>query len=131
VALIRALGLHRPDRTPCGAPISVGEAQALFELADHPGIFQNELAARLHLEKSTVSRLAKILERRGWLDRSRDKDDSRLVRLRLTAAGSKAVQRLSASRRARFAKVFEAIPLDDRDALLDSLALLSEVLSEA
>jgi DNA-binding MarR family transcriptional regulator len=131
VGLIRALGLHRPDQTPCGAPISVGEAQALFELAHDPGISQNELAARLHLEKSTVSRLAKMLEQRGWLDRLRDQGDSRLLRLRLTAAGSKAVQRLSASRRARFAKVFNEIPAHKRDALLDSLSLLSEVLNEA
>ena len=131
VALIRALGLHRPDQTPCGAPISVGEAQALFELAHDPGISQNELAARLHLEKSTVSRLAKMLERRGWLERLRDKGDSRLLRLRLTAAGSKAVQRLSASRRARFATVFDAIPARKRNAVLDSLSLLSEVLNEA
>jgi len=131
VGLIRALGLHRPDQTPCGAPISVGEAQALFELANDPGISQNELSARLHLEKSTVSRLAKMLEQRGWLDRLRDKGDSRLLRLRLTTAGLKAVQRLSASRRARFAKVFDAIPAHKRDALLDSLSLLSEVLNEA
>jgi DNA-binding MarR family transcriptional regulator len=131
VALIRALGLHRPDETPCGAPISVGEAQALFELARDPGVSQNTLALRLRLEKSTVSRLAKMLEQRGWLDRLRDKGDTRLLRLRLTAAGAKAVQRLSASRRARFAKVFDAIPVHKRDALLDSLSLLSEVLNEA
>jgi DNA-binding MarR family transcriptional regulator len=130
VGLIRALGLHRPDQTPCGAPISVGEAQALFELANDSGISQHALAARLHLEKSTVSRLAKMLEQRGWVDRSRDKSDSRLLRLRLTAAGSKAVQRLAASRRARFARVFDAIPPHKRDALLDSLSLLSEVLNE-
>jgi len=130
VRLIRALGLHRPDQTPCGAPISVGEAQALFELARDPGISQNELAARLHLEKSTVSRLAKMLEERGWLDRLTDKGDTRLRRLWLTAAGSKAVQRLSASRRARFGKVFNAIPAHKRDAVLASLSLLSEVLNE-
>jgi DNA-binding MarR family transcriptional regulator len=130
VGLIRALGLHRPDQTPCGAPISVGEAQALFELARDSGISQNELAARLRLEKSTVSRLAKMLELRGWLDRLRDKGDSRLLRLQLTAAGSKVVRRLAASRRARFSKVFDAIPAHKRDALLDSLSLLSEVLNE-
>ena len=90
MGLIRALGLHRPDQTPCGAPVSVGEAQALFEARDtNPGISQNELAARLHLEKSTVSRLAKMLEQRGWLDRIRDKNDTRLLHLKLTAAGYK------------------------------------------
>jgi DNA-binding MarR family transcriptional regulator len=130
VGLIRALGLHRPDQTPCGAPISVGEAQALFEVSRSKGLSQNELAARLRLEKSTVSRLAKMLEQRGWLDRIRDKDDSRLLQLRLTAAGSKTVQRLAASRRARFAKVFEAIPTVKREAVLDSLSILSEVMNE-
>jgi DNA-binding MarR family transcriptional regulator len=130
VALIRALGLHKPDETPCGAPISVGEAQALFELLDAPGISQNELASRLHLEKSTVSRLAKMLEERGWVDRVRDEGDTRFLQLRLTAAGYKAVRRLAASRRARFSKIFEAVPAHERDALLDSLSLLSEVLNE-
>src|SRR5581483_6584151 len=93
VEVIRALGLHRPDRTPCGAPISVGEAQALFEIARSSGISQNELAARLRLEKSTVSRLARMLENRGWLDRLRDAGDSRWLQLSLTPAGSKVVQR--------------------------------------
>ncbi len=130
VGLIRALGLHKPDETPCGTPISVGEAQALFELSHNPDISQNELASRLHLEKSTVSRLARMLEQRGWLDRVRDEDDTRFLQLRLTAAGSKAVKRLAASRKARFSKIFEAIPAHKRDALLDSLSLLSEVLNE-
>lgn len=131
MGLIRALGLHRPDQTPCGAPISVGEAQAMFELSRAPRISQGELAARLHLEKSTVSRLAKMLEQRGWLDRSRDESDSRLFRLQLTPAGSKAVQRLSASRRAHFGKAFEAIPANKRDALIEALSLLSEALNES
>jgi DNA-binding MarR family transcriptional regulator len=130
VALIRALGLHRPDQTPCGAPISVGEAQALFEVSRSKGLSQNELAARLQLEKSTVSRLAKMLEQRGWIDRVRSNHDSRLFQLRLTPAGSKVVQRLAASRRARFAKVFEAIPSAKRHIVLDSLSVLSEVLNE-
>jgi DNA-binding MarR family transcriptional regulator len=130
VRLIRALGLHRPDQTPCGAPISVGEAQALFEISRSKGLSQNELAALLRLEKSTVSRLAKMLEQRGWLDRVRDEDDSRLFQLRLTRSGLKMVQRLSVSRRARFAKVLEAIPTTKREAVLDSLSILSEVLNE-
>jgi DNA-binding MarR family transcriptional regulator len=103
----------------------------MFELSRTPRISQRELAVRLHLEKSTVSRLAKMLEQRGWLDRSRDESDSRLFRLHLTPAGSKAVQRLSASRRAHFGKTFEAIPANKRDALIEALSLLSEALNES
>jgi DNA-binding MarR family transcriptional regulator len=130
VALIRALGLHRPDQTPCGAPISVGEAHALFEISRRPGISQNDLAAHLRLEKSTVSRLAKILEQRGWLDRTRDVTDARLLHLRVSGAGAKMARQLAASRQAKFSKVFEAIPAHKRQTVLDSLLLLSEVLDE-
>jgi DNA-binding MarR family transcriptional regulator len=62
VALIRAFGLHRPDQTPCGQPVAVAEAHALMELAQGAPLSQNDLAARLQLEKSTVSRLVGILE---------------------------------------------------------------------
>jgi DNA-binding MarR family transcriptional regulator len=131
VALIRALGLHKPDRTPCGMPISVGEAQAMLEVSRRSGISQTELAERLRLEKSTVSRLVKILEQRGWLDRDRDKSDSRVICLRLTTAGCDMVRRLEASRRARFSRIFAALPIDKRQTVLESLSLLSEVLNES
>lgn len=130
VGLIRALGLHRPDQTPCGQPISVAEAQAVLELSRQPGISQSGLATLLRLEKSTVSRVASMLELRGWIERSRDKNDARILRLRLTAAGLRAAQNLAASREAKFSKVFEAIPPDQRNSVLRSLALLSEALNE-
>jgi DNA-binding MarR family transcriptional regulator len=130
VELIRALGLHRPDQTPCGQPISVAEAQAVLELSRQPGISQNGLATRLRLEKSTVSRVASMLERRAWIERSRDTNDARILRLRLTPSGLKAAQALAASREAKFSKVFEAIPPGKRDSVLQSLALLSQVLNQ-
>jgi DNA-binding MarR family transcriptional regulator len=128
VTLIRALGLHRPDQTPCGQPVSVGEAQAILELSREPRISQNGLAAKLRLEKSTVSRLAGMLERRGWLERSRDRSDSRVLRLRLTASGARAARNLATSRAQKFSRVFDAVPPDQRDSILKSLSILSEVL---
>src|SRR5579872_6816238 len=83
VALIRALGLHQPDRTPCGRPVSVAEAHAVLELSREPGLSQNALAARLRLEKSSVSRIVTALEKRGWVARKRDPSDNRIVRVHL------------------------------------------------
>ncbi len=128
VALIRALGLHRPDRTPCGQPVSVAEAQALHELAREPSLSQNVLASRMHLEKSTISRIASALEKCGWLARTRDEDDSRVLRLRLTPLGSRVARNLARSRAEKFARVFHSLPRDRRTAVIESLALLSEAL---
>ena len=69
VQLVRSLGLHKPDETPCGQPISVAEAHALLEIEREPGLTQNGLASHLRLEKSTVSRIAGMLEQRGFISR--------------------------------------------------------------
>jgi DNA-binding MarR family transcriptional regulator len=130
VALIRSLGLHRPDTTPCGHPISVAEAHAILELSRMPGMSQNELAAKLALEKSTVSRIAGMLEKRGWLNRRRDRRDSRVLQLKLTAAGAKAARNLAVSRTQKFERVFDAIPPAQRTAVLKTLAILCQALSE-
>ncbi len=130
VSLIRALGLHRPDTTPCGQPISVAEAQAVLELSRRSGISQNGLASRLQLEKSTVSRVASALVERGWLERERDPKDSRLFRLHLTRMGRRVAGNLNASRQAKFARVLRAIPAAKRASVTEALSILSEALHE-
>ena len=130
VALIRAFGLHRPDQTPCGQPVAVAEAHALMELAHGVPLSQNDLAARLQLEKSTVSRLVGILESRGWIARARSAQDGRARELRLTAAGQQMAADLAEARRARFARVFAAIPEAERGAVFDSLQILVEAMRE-
>lgn len=129
VALVRALGLHKPDQTPCGQPVSVGEAHALVEVAREAGITQNGLGQRLRLdlEKSTVSRIAGLFERRGWITRDRDPVDTRYVRLRLTAAGRKTNAAIASARAAKFAKVFETLPQAKRGAIIASIAELVEL----
>jgi MarR family len=57
VGFVRAFGLHRPDETPCGAPVPVSEAHAVSVLAEHGPLSQTDLARHLALRKSTVSRL--------------------------------------------------------------------------
>src|SRR5258708_20930964 len=63
---LQALGLHRPDQVPTGFSISLSEMFALMALSAEAPMSQQVLAEQLHLEKSTVSRLIKHLERRGW-----------------------------------------------------------------
>ncbi len=131
VQLVRSLGLHKPDETPCGQPISVAEAHALLEISREPGLTQNGLAQRLGLEKSTVSRIAAMLEGRSWVRRVRDERDARFVRLHLTQHGIKANARIAESRRAKFERIFSAIPASRRHSIVESLSLLLEVTREA
>jgi DNA-binding MarR family transcriptional regulator len=130
IALIRAFGLHRPDQTPCGEPVAVAEAHALVELAHAAPLSQNDLATRLQLEKSTVSRLVGILESRGWIARARSVQDGRARELRLTDTGQQVAADLAEARRTKFARVFDAIPEEARAAVLESLQILVEAMRE-
>ena len=68
---LQALGLHWPDQMPTGFSITLSEMFALMALAAGAPMSQQVLAEHLHLEKSTVSRLIRHLEQRGWVKRVR------------------------------------------------------------
>ncbi|MBY8873869.1 MarR family winged helix-turn-helix transcriptional regulator [Micromonospora sp. PLK6-60] len=123
---IRNFGLHQPDRTPCGQPLPVSEAHAMVEIAGAGRIRQVELARRLRLEKSTVSRLTANLVGRGWVDREAAAGDGRGVLLVLTDAGAAAAARLADARRDRLTALLDRIPGEQRSAVVRALQTLAE-----
>lgn len=127
---VRNFGLHRPDRTPCGQPLPVSEAYALAEIARDGRLRQMELARRLRLEKSTVSRLVANLTARGWLHRHTPADDGRGVLLELTDAGVAAAAAQADARRARLSGLLSRIPDDRRAAVVQALQTLAEAADE-
>ncbi len=97
--------------------ISGSEARALIELMSARGIAQGELAGLLGLDKSTVSRLAAGLERKGWVRRGRDQDNQRYVRLYLTAQGGAIAVRVLDAWHSRQARILAALSDDERAGL--------------
>ena len=114
-------GLMQPAgaaRDPASLPsLSGSEARALIELMSARGIAQGELAALLSLDKSTVSRLAAGLERKGWLRRGRDEGNQRYVRLYLTPQGGEVAERILQGWRSRQARILAALTEDERAGL--------------
>jgi DNA-binding MarR family transcriptional regulator len=108
-----------PDGGPVmGIPqVSGSEARALIELVQARGIAQGELAGLLGLEKSTVSRLAAGLERKGWVRRGRDEGNQRYVRLYLTAEGGAVAARLWEAWQSRQARILGALTVEERAGL--------------
>lgn len=96
---------------------SESEARALIELVKARGIAQGELASLLGLEKSTVSRLAVGLERKGWVRRGRDVGNQRYVRLYLTPEGAAVADRLWDAWHSRQARIMAALSDEERDGL--------------
>lgn len=123
---VRSFGLHHPERTPCGQALGVAEAHALAELMTNSPLNQQQLADRLRLQKSTISRLVSGLEQHGWLARTRDGRDGRVLNLILTEEGRRIAQQVAMARAARFQAIMQAIPASDRQQVLNALQHLVE-----
>ena len=103
-------------------PVSGSEARALIELMSARGIAQGELAGLLGLDKSTVSRLAAGLERKGWIRRGRDDVNQRYVRLYLTPPGGEIANRVWQAFHSRQARILAALSDDERAGLSAGLS---------
>jgi DNA-binding MarR family transcriptional regulator len=114
-----------------GVRLSISETFALGELAEAGSLSQQELAARLGLEKSTVSRLAAGMEGRGWLTRERDVDDRRLYRLVLTGEGLDVARRVGTELRVHHAQLLERMSPEERRALAVGVGALVRELDAA
>ena len=101
--------------------VSASEARALIELLAARGIAQGQLAALLGLEKSTVSRLAAGLERKGWLRRGRDEENQRYVRLYLTPEGRAIAAQVWQAWQTRQARILAGLSPEERAGLAAGL----------
>jgi DNA-binding MarR family transcriptional regulator len=107
-------------KAPIPAP-SASEARALIELVAARGIAQGQLGTLLGLEKSTVSRLAAGLERKGWVRRGRDEANQRYIRLYLTPEGSRVAARVWSAWQTRQARILAGLTIEERAGLVSGL----------
>lgn len=106
---------------PAFPAVSASEARALIELLAARGIAQGQLAALLGLEKSTVSRLAAGLERKGWVRRGRDEENLRYVRLYLTPEGRMIAARVWQAWHSRQVRILASLSAEERAGLAAGL----------
>jgi DNA-binding MarR family transcriptional regulator len=128
--VVRAAGLLQPDQTVAGHPVSLSQAFALHELDTDTPLSQRDVAERLRLEKSSVSRLAAELERKGLLVRERDPDDHRQYRLRLTDQGRAIHAQMATTFHKQYQCWVAAMTHSERAALLKGLPALVRVIRQ-
>jgi DNA-binding MarR family transcriptional regulator len=81
-AMIQA---YAPVLEPLG--LTYPQYLALLVLWEEDGVAVKTLGERLHLDSGTLTPLTKRLATQGLVERRRDADDERVVRIHLTAAG--------------------------------------------
>lgn len=129
--MIRLSGALRAARTACGLDLPPSHAHALAWLAQPSEAprAQRDLARALGLDKSSVARLCQRMFEAGHIEMSRDRENARFVRLRLTPRGTRAARVVEHASLERHARLIEAIPIRDRRRVLDALDVLSRAMA--
>ena len=113
---------------PGAGSVSLSQALALQHLSADRVLAQGELAVRLHLEKSTVSRLIAGMASEGLVERRRDPANRRFLLLRLTDQGRAVQARMATAFHDRQARLATQLTATEREALLVGLPALLRVL---
>jgi len=101
----------------------------LRAIGNDPGITVNEVARRRYMPKSLVSIIVADLAEDGLVRKGRDPADQRLVRLRLSAAGTRELERWRATYRSIAADAVGSLAADDARDLLSGLRALHGALT--
>jgi len=89
------------------------------------------LSAEMGVDLSTMSRNMTVLERNEYALRVRSAEDGRVVTVKLTAKGRRALESLRCDEEETFQKIYEKVSPASRPKILKTLEILDECLSGA
>lgn len=125
--LVRELGFMRG--TIAGTSLSPSAVHALLEIGARGSLRAGELAERLRLEKSTVSRLVRKLMDAGTIRETRGKPDTRTKDLSLTAKGQKTLTGIHRFARAQVTDALKRVSAEARGTIVRGLDLYATALA--
>ena len=128
VALCRTFGILERTRICCGT-VTVQQCIALQALVQGPSDI-GPLAKRVGKSPSAMTRLVDGLLKRGWVERVRDREDRRRVRVTLTATGRDEAQRLRTSTDQAIGMIFALLPREEHDQVVACLKLLRDAMNK-
>jgi Transcriptional regulators len=112
----------------CG--ITLAQCHALVEIGRSEKISLNKLSELLNLDNSTTSRTVNNLVNRNLATREINPNDRRYVTISLTENGKESFKSIEESMNSYYEKVYNHIPDDKKEQVLESMELLLESISK-
>jgi DNA-binding MarR family transcriptional regulator len=111
----------------CG--VTMAQCHAIMEIGEAGELNLKELAARLGLDNSTLSRTVESLVQDGLADRTPSKEDRRATIIRLNDKGRAARDRINATWNQICRDMFKGIPREKHAQLIESVSIVAELLA--
>lgn len=125
--LMRSSSFHdRFEASCCG--ITLAQCHTIIEIASAREISLNELAERLGVDNSTMSRTINNLLDRGLAVRNTDPRDRRYVKIKLTDKGFEMYRSIRTNMNMYYMSLLKDIPEEKHGQIIESLSLLLEAM---
>jgi DNA-binding MarR family transcriptional regulator len=118
--IAREITLRQAADVCCG-DLTLEQFQTLRAVSGAAQPTIGTLSTQLRVDLSTMSRNVTLLEKGGYLLRSRSGDDGRIVHVGITAKGKRALESLRCDERDVLGGVFDRVPPSDRDRVIKAL----------
>jgi DNA-binding MarR family transcriptional regulator len=110
--------------TNCCANVTLAQCVVLMEIDENGRLTMGQLAARLRLDNSTLSRTIDSLVAKGLVEREREERDRRVIFIRLTEAGKASCRVIHKENDEHCRRVFANIPAAKRTAVIRDFEVL-------
>ncbi len=111
--------------------VTTSQGEALLAFSDDSRASMNELSRSLGLANSTMTRMVEHLVARGFVRRTEDEQDRRIVRVALTTEGRKLQGSLKEARREIQRLILSEIREEERATVLEVLEKLNRASEKA
>jgi len=126
---IRLFGVLEQTETPCGFSMSLSQVFAMQEL-EKSAMSMKELAEKLRLERSSVSRLIDSLVKGGFVSRELNEQNRREVVLRLTEKGERSMETLREQSIRFYESILDNVETNDQQKVLEGFQIFAAALKQ-
>jgi DNA-binding MarR family transcriptional regulator len=115
----------------CCGDLTLEQFQTLRAVGVAERLSIGSLSTQLRVDLSTMSRNVTVLERNGYIRRARSAEDARVVHVRLTTKGRRALETLRCDERDVLTGVYQSLSAAERPGVLKALEILRSCLGES
>ena len=104
------------------------QAQILREVNDNKDLSIGSLAKIMNIQSGNTSSMCKQLEKKGYLQRQRDKSDERVVKITLTDKGISTIDEINDIIKEKYSSILSDESSNDLHAIISGLQNLKDLL---
>jgi len=111
-----------------GFAVNVSQLKAMTAFSEDSLLSMGELCKMANIKMPSMTEVVDRFEKEGILERIRDNEDRRVVKVKMTVKGKKMHKEVLRRRANELTKMFGVLTTEDRTKLVESLKNVSEIL---